>query len=71
MAGTWPSCFDEHGQSTIEYTLIVSLVVILVISVFVALGPQITAQYQQTINDEAVAESQSSISSAIYGSAGS
>lgn len=70
MGLTRPPDRGEHGQGMVEYTLMVSLVVILVISVFVALGPQITAQYQQTINDQAIAESQSSVSSAIYGNSG-
>lgn len=58
---------SERGQGMVEYGLIVGLIAIIVIAVFVALGPQITDMFQQTVDEQSVGEGQASISAAIYG----
>lgn len=57
---------SERGQGMVEYGLIVGLIAIIVIAVFVALGPQITEMFQQTVDEQSVGEGQASISAAIY-----
>lgn len=57
---------SESGQGMVEYGLIVGLIAIIVIAVFVALGPQITNMFQQTVDEQSVGEGQASISAAIY-----
>lgn len=57
---------SEQGQGMVEYGLIVGLIAIIVIAVFVALGPQITNMFQQTVDEQSVGEGQASISAAIY-----
>lgn len=57
---------SESGQGMVEYGLIVGLIAIIVIAVFVALGPQITEMFQQTVDEQSVGEGQASISAAIY-----
>lgn len=54
----------------VEYGLIVGLIAIIVIAVFVALGPQLTEMFQQTVDEQSVGEGQSSVSAAIYGNGG-
>lgn len=57
---------DESGQGMVEYGLIVGLIAIIVIAVFVALGPQINNMFENTVDEESVGEGQDSISSEIY-----
>lgn len=57
---------DESGQGMVEYGLIVGLIAIIVIAVFVALGPQIRNMFQNTVDEQSVSEGQSALSSAIY-----
>lgn len=60
------SASDESGQGMVEYGLIVGLIAIIVIAVFVALGPQINNMFSNTVDENSVSEGQSQISSAIY-----
>lgn len=62
------SASDESGQGMVEYGLIVGLIAIIVIAVFVALGPQISNMFENTVDEESVGEGQDAISSEIYGS---
>lgn len=57
---------DESGQGMVEYGLIVGLIAIIVIAVFVALGPQIRNMFSETVDEQSVGEGQSALSSAIY-----
>ncbi|MFB6346377.1 MAG: Flp family type IVb pilin [bacterium] len=57
---------DESGQGMVEYGLIVGLIAIIVIAVFVALGPQIRNMFSNTVDQQSVGEGQSALSSAIY-----
>lgn len=57
---------DESGQGMVEYGLIVGLIAIIVIAVFVALGPQLSNMFQRTVNENQVGEGQAAISAAIY-----
>ncbi|MEW5691800.1 MAG: Flp family type IVb pilin [Candidatus Hydrogenedentota bacterium] len=57
---------DEAGQGMVEYGLIVGLIAIIVIAVFVALGPQISNMFKRTVNENNVGEGQGALSAAIY-----
>jgi len=57
---------DEEGQGMVEYGLIVGLIAIIVIAVFVALGPQINNMFSNVVDEESVGEGQASLSSAVY-----
>ncbi len=48
----------EEGQGMVEYGLIVGLIAIIVIAVFVALGPQITALFEETVDPDTLEEGQ-------------
>lgn len=65
------SASDESGQGMVEYGLIVGLIAIIVIAVFVALGPQISNMFENTVDEESVGEGQDAISSEIYDSGNS
>lgn len=68
MARAGPETPDQpRGQGMVEYGLMVGIISMLVIATFVALGPQIVGQFQQTFDDETVGEGQASISASIYG----
>ena len=58
---------DEDGQGMVEYGLIVGLIAIIVIAVFVALGPQINNMFTNVVDSNSVGEGQASMSSAIHG----
>jgi pilus assembly protein Flp/PilA len=58
---------DEDGQGMVEYGLIVGLIAIIVIAVFVALGPQIQGMFENTVDSNSVGEGQAQISAAIHG----
>lgn len=57
---------DESGQGMVEYGLIVGLIAIIVIAVFVAIGPQIESMFTNTVDEESVGEGQDQLSSAIH-----
>ncbi|MFP4686478.1 MAG: Flp family type IVb pilin [bacterium] len=55
----------EKGQGMVEYGLIVGLIAIIVIAVFVALGPQLTALFEETVDTETLTDAQSDLESEI------
>lgn len=55
------SADDESGQGMVEYGLIVGLIAIIVIAVFVALGPQINSMFEDSVSEESVNEAQTEI----------
>jgi pilus assembly protein Flp/PilA len=55
----------EEGQGMVEYGLIVGLIAIIVIAVFVALGPQITALFEETVDTNTLSQGQSDVEAAI------
>lgn len=57
---------EESGQGMVEYGLIVGLIAIIVIAVFVALGPQIRGMFENTVDEESVGEGNQQLSTAIY-----
>jgi len=56
-----------RGQGMVEYGMMVGILAMLVIASFIALGPQVTDQFQQTINEQTMADGRVSISANIYG----
>ncbi len=55
----------EEGQGMVEYGLIVGLIAIIVIAVFVALGPQITALFEETVDTNTLNQGQTDLQNAI------
>lgn len=56
----------DGGQSTAEYALIITFVIIMIISVFVAISPELRDLLQDPVSQESQGEAESSISSAVY-----
>jgi pilus assembly protein Flp/PilA len=56
---------DESGQGMVEYGLIVGLIAIIVIAVFVALGPQINSMFSDAVSDESINDAQGEVENAI------
>ena len=57
---------DERGQGMVEYGLIIGLIAIIVIAVFVALGPQIKNMFSNAVSGQETANNQAALSSTIY-----
>ncbi|MGM0380496.1 MAG: Flp family type IVb pilin [bacterium] len=57
----------EEAQGMVEYGLIVGLIAIIVIAVFVALGPQITALFEETVDTQTLEEGQTELDAAMNG----
>lgn len=57
---------DESGQGMVEYGLIIGLIAIIVIAVFVALGPQIKNMFATAVDSNSLTESQAGISAGMY-----
>lgn len=57
---------DERGQGMVEYGLIIGLIAIIVIAVFVALGPQIKNLFENTVSGQQVNDSRAAISAEIH-----
>jgi len=57
---------DERGQGMVEYGLIIGLIAIIVIAVFVALGPQIKDMFSNAVSDEKTDENKAALSMAIF-----
>ncbi|MFB6346105.1 MAG: Flp family type IVb pilin [bacterium] len=57
---------SESGQSTIEYGLVVTVMMLTVIAVFVALGPEFRELLQDPVEEDARGDRQSALSSAVY-----
>ena len=60
--------FDEanDGEGIAEYGLITGLAAMLIISVFVAIGPEIRNMFTNNADERQIEKGQSSISAAIY-----
>lgn len=56
----------ETGQGMVEYGLIVGLVAILVIAVFVVLGPTLRDMLQEPVAGDEQADRAAAVSSAVY-----
>ena len=57
---------DERGQGMVEYGLIIGLIAIIVIAVFVALGPQIKNMFANTVSGQQVDDSRAALSEIIH-----
>ncbi len=57
---------DERGQGMVEYGLIIGLIAIIVIAVFVALGPQIKDMFSNAVSGEETDENKAALSMAIF-----
>ncbi|MEW5767514.1 MAG: Flp family type IVb pilin [bacterium] len=42
---------DEEGQGMVEYGLIIGLIAVIVVAVFIALGPQIRDLFSDTVTN--------------------
>ena len=51
MKGLWRKLKDRHGQSLVEYALILALVVIVVITALTALGRKVQDTIEAVSND--------------------
>lgn len=56
---------DEDGQGMVEYGLIVGLIAIIVIAVFVALGPQIQSMFTDVASGNTMEEGQDDLENAM------
>ncbi|MBU1487892.1 Flp family type IVb pilin [bacterium] len=52
---------NEKGQGMVEYGLIIGLIAIIVLAVFIALGPQIKAMFAETVSNETVSTAQNKL----------
>ena len=57
---------DEGGQGMVEYGLIIGLIAIIVIAVFVALGPQLKQMFANTVDANSLNDAQAGISQIAY-----
>ena len=57
---------DESGQGMVEYGLIIGLIAIIVIAVFVALGPQIKNMFANAVDSNSLNDAQGGISAGMY-----
>ena len=51
MKGLWRKLKDRHGQSLVEYALILALVAIVVITALTALGGKVESTMQTASNE--------------------
>ncbi len=58
---------DERGQGMVEYGLIIGLIAIIVIAVFVALGPQIKNMFTNAVDSSATDDAKAGLSAMMYG----
>lgn len=61
-----PDRTGEHGQGTIEYTLVVTFLVILLLAVFTALGPTFRDMLSEPVSGDEVGDSKSAVSTETY-----
>lgn len=47
---------DEKGQGMVEYGMISGLLVVVVVSSFVALGPALNDMFEQSANSDSIAD---------------
>ncbi len=57
---------DERGQGMVEYGLIIGLIAIIVIAVFVALGPQIKNMFTNAVDQQALDDTRAFLSEKLY-----
>ena len=57
---------DESGQGMVEYGLIIGLIAVIVVAVFVALGPQIKKMFSSTVDSETIGKGQAALSEEMY-----
>jgi len=57
---------DERGQGMVEYGLIIGLIAIIVIAVFVALGPQIKEMFENAVSEKQMNDGVAAISGKLY-----
>lgn len=57
---------DEGGQGMVEYGLIIGLIAIIVIAVFVALGPQIKNLFANAVDSNSLSKSQAAMSEIMH-----
>jgi Flp pilus assembly pilin Flp len=57
---------SEDGQSTIEYTVVVTFLVLLLITVFTALSPTFRDLLSDPVSDEDVSDSEAAVSTEMY-----
>lgn len=57
---------DERGQGMVEYGLIIGLIAIIVIAVFVALGPQIKNMFSNAVSGQETDNNKAALSATIY-----
>ena len=57
---------DEGGQGMVEYGLIIGLIAIIVIAVFVALGPQIKNMFTNAVDASATDDAKAGLSTMMY-----
>lgn len=56
---------NEKGQGMVEYGLIIGLIAIIVLAVFIALGPQIKNMFSATVSNETLNVAQQQLNAAV------
>lgn len=49
---------DQRGQGMVEYGLMAGLLLIIVLAVFVALGPELNRMFEDSANSKAISDGQ-------------
>lgn len=52
---------NEKGQGMVEYGLIIGLIAVIVVAIFIALGPQIKKLFEGTASSEHIEKMESSM----------
>lgn len=52
---------DERGQGMVEYGLIIGLIAVIVVAIFIALGPQIKSLFQGAVSSEHIEKMESTM----------
>lgn len=52
---------DEKGQGMVEYGLIIGLIAVIVVAIFIALGPQIKKLFQGAVSSEHIEKMESAM----------
>lgn len=56
--------FDEKGQGMVEYGLIIALIAVVVIAIFIFLGPALKRIFTKGVGDQAVDTAKSQVKAA-------
>ena len=59
--------YDEEGQGMVEYGLIIGLVAVIVIAVFIVVGPKIKDMFSSTVDSTALDSAKQQIGAATSG----